>query len=51
MTALLILLVLAAGVLVATVRILRHDRPAHTPASHREWGSSRLPSHPFSAEL
>jgi hypothetical protein len=51
MTALVILLVLAAGVLVATARTLQHDRPAHLPGSHPEWGTSRLPSHPFSAEI
>jgi hypothetical protein len=51
MTALLILLVLAAAGLVGTARTLQHDRPAKTPGSHPDWGTSRLPSHPFSAEI
>lgn len=52
MTALLILLSLSlAAYVVATVRLLYHDRPRAAPASHREWGSARLPSHPFSWDV
>jgi hypothetical protein len=44
-----ILLVLGiAAVLLATMRSLRHDRPAHRPASHVDWSAgTSLPSHPF----
>jgi hypothetical protein len=48
MTAILILLVLAVvAVLVATMRTLRHDRPSARPASHVDWSSNGLPSHPY----
>jgi hypothetical protein len=50
MTTFLLLLVLAAaGYLVATVRVLRHDRPTSAPQSHLDWAGPGLPSRPYTA--
>lgn len=47
MTAVLVILALIVLVDVATgVRTFRTNRPAHTPASRRDW-SSGLPSAPY----
>jgi hypothetical protein len=51
MTALMILLILAAGALLATRHTMRQDRPLHAPVSHPDWGTSKLPSHPFSDQI